>query len=366
MTVPFSARTVGLAMFGAMFALCTMVGCNRPNSQPDSGFGVKPEKDDTWPAGLDKRPTPKTLYALARVLGSQGRQAQAVVVLQRILRESPSFLPAYVELASVYMRQQQHGSAVQVLEAGLKIAPDDPVMLNDLGVAYLAIDRPDKALQAFERTVKVVPDKPRYQSNLALSLAMLGRYEEALVAYERIIPPAEAHYNVAVVCESRADKERAAQEYARALMLRMAKTPAHACRFHNRPPVAEAVPHEPGAGATARASSPVATAHSESSAAALSLAVAVGQAVETPAAAMAPAAAPADEPAAGTASPSAESASPVAQAFVAADVQSEPFPQTQPAAAWEASESPDVSELLHGIEFLKPLQLQNAPEPANQ
>jgi len=64
------------------------------------------------------------------------------------------------------------------------------------------------------------PDNTRYRANVALALGMSGRYDECLAAYEQILHPADAHYNLAVICDSRNDTERAVAEYARALRLR--------------------------------------------------------------------------------------------------------------------------------------------------
>ena len=50
--------------------------------------------DVAFAAGVNRAPTPKTIYAMARILTAQGRDVESEHLLRRTLRESPRFLPA--------------------------------------------------------------------------------------------------------------------------------------------------------------------------------------------------------------------------------------------------------------------------------
>ena len=117
------------------------------------------------------------------------------------------------------MRQRRVGAAIKTLEAGLQHAPDDPVLHNDLGMCAMLTGNYDRALEAFDKAASLDPENARFRSNRALALGMLGQYDDALAIYQEVETPANAHYNLAVVCEARADHERAKQEYARAFEL---------------------------------------------------------------------------------------------------------------------------------------------------
>jgi Flp pilus assembly protein TadD len=77
----------------------------------------------------------------------------------------------------------------------------------------------EKAADSFASAVANQPDDARYKANQAMAMGMAGRYDESLNKYQEVLPPAEAHYNLAVVCEARNDMDRANEEYAKALAL---------------------------------------------------------------------------------------------------------------------------------------------------
>lgn len=204
---------------GAVLALSWLAGCARPQGPSIRYAGDKAVQDTDWQHGGHKPPNAKTLFAMSRVLIAEGRTSDAMMLLRRVIHDTPTCLSAYVELAGIHMRQSQPSSAAEVLTAGLKVAPADPVMLNDLGVTYLALRQPEAALDAFQRAVAAAPHQSRYVANVALSQALLGQYAKALATYKQVMPPAQAHHNLAVVCERRGDNERATIEYTRAMIL---------------------------------------------------------------------------------------------------------------------------------------------------
>jgi tetratricopeptide (TPR) repeat protein len=111
--------------------------------------------------------------------------------------------------------------AIATLRRGLEISKDDPVLLNDLGMCHLLRNEPDQAIDCFKQAVAASPRDGRFQSNLAVAHGMKGEYDQALEAYAQVMPESDAHYNVAVLCESRNDHERAQAEYGQAMVLRV-------------------------------------------------------------------------------------------------------------------------------------------------
>jgi len=154
-------------------------------------------------ANANLPPTPTTLYALARIYRTQGRDGPCESLLIKIIAEHRRFMPAYCDLAELRLRQRRIDDAYKTLEAGLRISPGDPVLLNDLGMCHLLKSDYDKALDAFTSAAAIVPHDPRHRANMAVALGLLGRDEEALALYEQILAPEEVACNLTTLRRAR-------------------------------------------------------------------------------------------------------------------------------------------------------------------
>ena len=210
-------RRTGAAFLLVLACVALMLG----GCQQDGvlAFGQKDEVDTEWLMGSDRPPSAKTLHSMARIFAAQGRDAEAEFVLKKVMNDYPGFMPAYVEMSEIHMRQRQVESAIHVLEAGLAVSPGDAVLLNDIGMCWVVKEDCERALQLFTKAAAADPDNARYRANMAMSVGMLGRYDEALTLYKQVLSPADAHYNLGVLCEARDDLTRAFEEYAKAKQL---------------------------------------------------------------------------------------------------------------------------------------------------
>lgn len=191
-------------------------GCKSNGEQRDRYTAAQSDIDAKFAAGSGRAPTARTLYTLAGVLAGQGKDAEAHFVLARLIQTYPRFVPAYGDLAELHLRHDRPEEAKAALAAGLAVKPDDPMLLNNLGLCHLTEGDYPGALEHFESAAALVPHNARYQANRALALGMMGEYERSLEAYQSVLPPAEAHHNLAVICEALRDHERAAHEHAQA------------------------------------------------------------------------------------------------------------------------------------------------------
>ena len=175
-------------------------GCTDALSEPEI---VQSEAEAAFQAGGDLAPTAKTLYAVARILSSQGRDAQCEPVLRRIIQEYPGFLPAYAEYSRLLIKHQKINEAVATISEGLKISPRDPLLLNNLGMCWMMRNNYEMALAMFTRAAAVLPENARYRANMAASLGMMGRFEESYALFNQVVPLNDAFHNVKVLYYAR-------------------------------------------------------------------------------------------------------------------------------------------------------------------
>ena len=213
-------------VLGMAMAALTLVGCATSAADRQAKAAQAAEDairaQDAFEQATDRAPSANTLYALARVLSAQHRDAESQAILAKVIREHPDYMAAYIDLAELQMRARKVDGAIATLDAGLKVAPQHGVLLNDLGMCNLVKGRYEEALAYFTRAAGNNPDDCRYRANMATALGMQGRYDEALNLYYQIESAADAHYNVGVLAEARKDQDRASQEFDAAKALELA------------------------------------------------------------------------------------------------------------------------------------------------
>ena len=180
------------------FGGCTESASPAPNMHP-----VLDSPEHELQKTTTRSPTAKTLFAMADILATQGRDAECEFVLKRIIRENPKFLPAYNGLAELQMRQGSPNAGIETIQKALRISSEDPVLLNNLGVCWIARGDYEKALEMFTRAAGVMPENARYRANMAVALGLMGRYEESLSMFKRVLPEDQANHNLSVLREAR-------------------------------------------------------------------------------------------------------------------------------------------------------------------
>jgi protein O-GlcNAc transferase len=198
--------------YWAGLALAALAACAAPGSADSKADPSEPSND--------RKPTTDTMYSMSRIMITRGQDAQAEGVLTKLIEDEPRFLPAYADLADLYLRADRPDSAIEVLKAGVAVAPEDAVLRNNLGMCRLMQGRYEEALDDFTAAAAGVPKDARARANMAVALGMLGRLDESLAVYLQLVPEADAHHNLAVLCDARKDWQRAEQEYAIAETLR--------------------------------------------------------------------------------------------------------------------------------------------------
>lgn len=205
---PYPWRCAGLGL-----AFCLLAcGCKNLGAPAGPVYSDPQDTADAFDRASDQPPTAKTLYAMSKILAAQGKDPQCEYVLTRVIRMKPRFMRAYVELAELHLRHRRLDQAVAVLRGALAIDDDDAVLLNNLGMCRMVQGNYVDALQQFTLAAAAAPQDARYRANMAAALGVAGRYDESLALYQQIVPPADAHHNLSVLCEARNDSQRADQE----------------------------------------------------------------------------------------------------------------------------------------------------------
>lgn len=188
---------------GGIVCLCVLSWCGC--SQTGSRFRQQQAVSEP---PRDRPPTAKTLYSMAQILATQGKDAECEFVLRRCVQEYPPFTPAYNSLAELQMRQGRIHEAVDTLSAALKARERDPVLQNNLGMCLLLRKEYDRALEHFTVAAGVVPENEKYRANMATALGLLGRQEESLALLQQVLPRDKAESNAEVLRKAH-DKEPA-------------------------------------------------------------------------------------------------------------------------------------------------------------
>ena len=209
-------RSIVVIRTGTLLLLATaaawgLLGCRTEKPKPS----YLSQDNSDFLAGANRPPTARTYYSMAKILATQGKDNRCRFVLRRLINDYPEFLPAYCELAELYMRAGQLAMAKDTLLAAHRKSQRDPVILNNLGMCLLLKGDYPEALEVFTAAAGVHSNDARYRANMAVALGMMGRYDESLMLFKQLMPVADAHYNMGVLCEARDDADSAARAFAK-------------------------------------------------------------------------------------------------------------------------------------------------------
>jgi len=187
-------RVSFLAGFVLIFCF---VGC----AVETTTYSPPAQSDIEFDSPSEPAPTAETLYAMANIFASQGRDRECEMVTKEIISRFPEFSPAYNDLAELQMRQGRTNEAIATIHLGLDVDPDNPMFLNNLGMCRLIRMEYENALEMFSRAAGIVPEIAKYRANMAATLALMGRYEESLSLFEQVLEQDKANHNVNILRE---------------------------------------------------------------------------------------------------------------------------------------------------------------------
>jgi len=102
---------------------------------------------------------------------------------QRYLDRYPEHVPSLAALGKILVQIGRSKEAMPLLDKVLRISPTDEEALNTLAVANALSGRMERALQLLRRSVDVAPDHSLSWINLGQALESTGNFGEAVQAY---------------------------------------------------------------------------------------------------------------------------------------------------------------------------------------
>jgi tetratricopeptide (TPR) repeat protein len=145
--------------------------------------------------------TPSGNMNLGIVAASSSDTEAAIRDYREAINLDRAFLPAQLNLATLYNQLGQNPEAEDVLRAAIKQAPENGELRYSLGLLLAEQNRLEEATRSLKQAAQLMPSRARVRYNYALALQHLGRRNDAenelLQAYRA--DPADAAILNAVV-----------------------------------------------------------------------------------------------------------------------------------------------------------------------
>ena len=159
----------------------------------------------------------ESLLAAARTDESKNELLAAREKYERYLKGNRKSVIACHRLGIVCTRLGDSVSATRYFTQARQLDPTNSEVLNDFGYALYQRGQYNAAEKIFTAALQNDASNKRIINNLALTVGHQGRFKESFTLFRNIMPPAEAHANLAYIHTQRGEGELALQEYDLAL-----------------------------------------------------------------------------------------------------------------------------------------------------
>ncbi len=148
--------------------------------------------DVRWPDPFEEEITAmrgdaSSLSSRAQSLLMAGRPADALPLIQRLVREHPTHSQTWLLLGRAQNLQNQPGAAEQSLRRFLQLEPASVNGHFQLGMSLLAQQRFPEAVATFRQAIALKPDFGPAFFNLAFALVKSGQPRDAVTAFREAI-----------------------------------------------------------------------------------------------------------------------------------------------------------------------------------
>lgn len=171
------APAVGMLMFLTLAVGCAVVEPQTPGAVADQLTADKEktiarlEGERTGFVITESPATPmpwRADFERAVVLMQEGREDQAVPLLEQIVAQSPGVTAPYINLARAYRHARQFEPATAMLEMALELVPGHPVASNEYGLLLRQTGRFTEARDVYQATLRIYPEYLPVRRNLGI------------------------------------------------------------------------------------------------------------------------------------------------------------------------------------------------------
>jgi arylsulfatase A-like enzyme/predicted Zn-dependent protease len=145
----------------------------------------------------------------AREIGLSGQFAEAVNILNNILKEDPTISDGFFALGNVYFKARKFAEALEAFKKSLDLKPDDSFAVINIANCYAALNQLDQAEKFILEQVNRGFEDPQFYHVLGSLYALRKNYAKALPYFEKCLAKnprsASAHNAIAAICLNQDD-----------------------------------------------------------------------------------------------------------------------------------------------------------------
>lgn len=109
----------------------------------------------------------------------QGKFEEAITVLQEILREDPTHLPALLTIGIAFTESNRNHEALKALDFYIRSNDANDLAWEAVGCAHLRMGNHTPAREALERALEINPQNAGVLRNLSILMSRVGEHRQA-------------------------------------------------------------------------------------------------------------------------------------------------------------------------------------------
>ncbi len=156
-----------------------------------------------------------------RAMVKEGKEEDAIPLLESVLREAPEVIDAYYTLGNCYSKKKEFEKAAEYYRATLAKRPDHDYAMIGLADTLVAMGRVDEAIAGYEHFLKSDPENAQILYRLAQVQLDAGRDDAAAASFRKTLEvepkTARAEVGLGVVAFHKGNAADAKAALARAL-----------------------------------------------------------------------------------------------------------------------------------------------------
>ncbi len=129
----------------------------------------------------------RTRYFLASALIDSGKEDEARIELEKILKTDPRSVDARVQLGFLYGRAKRYDEAIKILDEAVNLEPKRPELFLYLGTALQRASQYDRAVLVLQEGLSLDDKQKDLQFQLGVVYEKQQRFDDAVRAFRRVL-----------------------------------------------------------------------------------------------------------------------------------------------------------------------------------